>query len=122
MSSIDDQIRQARSQRLAATSNVSTSSSSSNIKEDGRGGIAFGTGVAYDDDIYDETTHTNGGDGGFVSSLPTIEEENRMILGEGDERWSYKNHDDDDDDDDVGRTSWHPSSIPKGMMQQVRDC
>jgi len=106
MSSIDDQIRQARAQRAA-----SNATSTNTVKEDGRGGVAFGTSVVFDD-IYGE------GNGDFVSSLPTMEEERRMLWIDDDEKGPYRrNHG--DEEEDVGRTSLHPSSIPK-LMKQVR--
>jgi hypothetical protein len=83
--------------------------------EDGRGGIAFGTHVAYDD-IYG--THGDGGE--FVSSLPTMDEELEEDSWPS-SRMKARDRNEADDDYDAGRTSYHPSSIPKRMMQQVRN-
>ncbi len=102
MVSIDDQIREARAQRLHAQ--AAAANSNSTADENGNPGIQFGTSVAYDDAYADGTA--GNGNGEFVTSLPTLDEERRMML-------------DDDDKDagrmvemrDEGRVGSHPSTL-----------
>jgi hypothetical protein len=68
-------------------------------------GIAFGTGVAYDD-AYGATT---GGDDEYVSELPTMEEEERRRRGVEEEM-------------DEGRVSSHPSTMKAGAASGREVC
>ncbi len=64
-------------------------------KDDGgRGGIKFGTDVAYDESYLGFDGGAGGDDDGMVKTLPTLEEE-RRLMGLGD--------DDIDEDADEGR-------------------
>ena len=96
MGTVEDQIKEARSQRA----NMGAPSKSS---DDDKNGIQFGTGVAYDDAYGAES---NGGGGDYVSSLPTLDEERRMMM------------DDDENNEgrlaemeDAGRVGSHPSTL-----------
>jgi len=96
MGTIDDQIKDAREQRSRAH-RTNTDPNAADIS-DNKGGIQFGTSVAYDD-----AYHADSGD--FVSELPTLDEERRMMG--------------DDDDgarrraemEDSGRIGSHPSTL-----------
>ena len=71
-----------------------------NETTDGRGGVAFGTGVIYDD-VY------GAGEGDFVKELPTMEEE-RAAMGEDKQSMEML---------DEGRLSSHPSTIAAAQKQ-----
>ena len=75
--------------------------------EDGRGGIQFGTAVAYDDDEgnFNAPSRDN-----YLSELPTAEEERRMALKEEDEAL------------DEGRQSSHPSTRAAQEMVSLTSC
>jgi len=71
---------------------------------DGRGGVAFGTGIAYDD-VY------GSGEGDFVKELPTMEEEHAAM---GEDRQEMEMLDE-------GRLSSHPSTIAAAQKQARGD-
>lgn len=80
--------------------NVKKEQASDSNNNDDRG-VAFGTGVAYDD--------AYGADGGteYVSELPTMDEERRGELEEL---------------DDEGRVSSHPSTMMAASNREVSAC
>jgi len=112
MASIEDQIREARAQRARAQQ----SNTPSEQDDNNNSGIQFGTSVAYDDAYAD---NSGGGDKGeFVTSLPTLDEERRMMMG------------DDDDYDagrlaemqDEGRIGSHPSTLAAMKVRMIVVC
>lgn len=75
-------------------------------EDGGRGGIKFGTAVAFDD-AYAAVAGAGEDGGGFVSSLPTLEEERRMKMGEDGGARSREEM----EMDDSGRVSAHPATL-----------
>mmetsp|Transcript_16349 Transcript_16349/g.18637 ORF Transcript_16349/g.18637 Transcript_16349/m.18637 type:complete len:1345 (+) Transcript_16349:66-4100(+) len=110
MGTIEEAIREAREKRT----NIDPTQLAEGNDDinDGKGGIQFGTNVAFDD-AYGAGV---GGDNEYVSSLPTPEEERRLM-----------ELDDDDDAgkraerEDSGRIGSHPSTMAgmKGMEDEV---
>lgn len=79
MGSVEDQIRQARAQRANAqqqSSNTTTPNNNTDNSDD-KGGIQFGTNIAYDD-----AYASNKNNGEYVTSIPTMEEERRLMMDE----------------------------------------
>ena len=96
MGTIDDQIKDAREQRSRAH-RTNTDPNAADIS-DNKGGIQFGTSVAYDD-----AYHADSGD--FVSELPTLDEERRMM---GDDDGGARRR---AEMEDSGRIGSHPSTL-----------
>lgn len=55
----------------------STKTSHKDETTDGKGGVKFGTAVAYDDAY---AGSSGGGEDEFVTSLPTLEEERKLLM------------------------------------------
>ena len=93
---------------LLATTMASNSNGDAE-KNDDRG-VRFGTGVAYDD-AYGGV----GGDADYNTSLPTLDEERKMLRGGADamEREALE-------DLDEGRVSSHPSTLAAMKKGEVR--
>jgi splicing factor 3B subunit 1 len=102
---------------VAAKSSTNGGSKSSNESNnqggegdvvDSRGGIRFGTGVAYDD------TYAPGEESSYVEELPTMEEERRWMADQDDVRAREQN-----EELDEGRVSYHPSTVAASKKHQV---
>lgn len=106
--------------RAKSTSNVgkddndslpNSTTAATTATTDGRGGVKFGTGVAYDD-AYAESG--GNGDGEYVMELPTPEEEERMLAAERDDETlsNQRRHREEMEFEDAGvGGASHPSSM-----------
>ena len=75
---------------------------------DSRGGTRFGADGSYDD------SYAAAGDSGFVKELPTMEEERRLLEGDG------VRAREESEELDEGRISYHPSTMAASKKQEVR--
>jgi hypothetical protein len=74
-------------------------------------GLRFGTGVAYDD------AYAGGEDSEYVTSLPTLDEENKMLRDD-----SHVRAKEDMEDLDEGRVSSHPSTLAAKGQVNTTSC
>jgi len=81
---------------------------------DGRGGVRFGTGIAYDDAYAGPVSA--GGDDDYVSALPTLDEERKMMADDEDIRAKER-----EEFDDAGRVGggMHPSTMASSKVSIV---
>ena len=78
---------------------------------DGRGGVRFGTGIGYDDAYAGPVSA--GGDDDYVSALPTLDEERKMMADDEDVRVRER-----EEFDDAGRVGggMHPSTMASSKV------